>query len=41
MTCHRRENHGEGFVRICEALKEIAKDDPATLWKKLIHEQSV
>lgn len=24
VTGHRRENHGEGFIRICEALKEIA-----------------
>ena len=24
MTGHRRENHGDGFIRICEALKEIA-----------------
>ncbi len=23
VTGHRRENHGEGFIRICEALKEI------------------
>ncbi|MEN8122744.1 MAG: UDP-N-acetylglucosamine 2-epimerase (non-hydrolyzing), partial [Bacteroidota bacterium] len=22
---HRRENHGEGFIRICNALKEIAE----------------
>lgn len=28
VTGHRRENHGEGFVRICEALKEIAKEEP-------------
>jgi len=28
MTGHRRENHGEGFVRICEALKEIAENNP-------------
>ena len=27
VTGHRRENHGEGFVRICEALKEIALDN--------------
>jgi UDP-N-acetylglucosamine 2-epimerase (non-hydrolysing) len=27
VTGHRRENHGEGFERICEALKEIAEDD--------------
>lgn len=24
ITGHRRENHGEGFIRICEALKSIA-----------------
>src|SRR5690606_40759474 len=24
VTGHRRENHGDGFLRICEALKEIA-----------------
>ncbi|OUS21421.1 UDP-N-acetylglucosamine 2-epimerase [Nonlabens dokdonensis] len=24
VTGHRRENHGEGFVQICQALKEIA-----------------
>ena len=24
VTGHRRENHGEGFIRICEAIKEIA-----------------
>ena len=24
VTGHRRENHGEGFIRICEALKTIA-----------------
>ena len=27
VTGHRRENHGAGFIRICEALKEIALDD--------------
>lgn len=24
VTGHRRENHGDGFIRICEALKQIA-----------------
>ncbi len=28
VTGHRRENHGEGFVRICKALKEIAVNNP-------------
>ncbi|MDB3927269.1 UDP-N-acetylglucosamine 2-epimerase (non-hydrolyzing) [Flavobacteriaceae bacterium] len=27
VTGHRRENHGDGFVRICKALKRIAEDD--------------
>ena len=27
VTGHRRENHGEGFIRICEALKSIAIDN--------------
>jgi UDP-N-acetylglucosamine 2-epimerase (non-hydrolysing) len=28
VTGHRRENHGAGFERICEALKEIAISNP-------------
>lgn len=28
VTGHRRENHGEGFINICEALNEIAKNNP-------------
>ena len=27
VTGHRRENHGDGFIRICEALKIIAQDN--------------
>lgn len=27
VTGHRRENHGQGFIDICEALKEIATDN--------------
>ena len=27
VTGHRRENHGDGFDRICNALKKIAEDD--------------
>ena len=27
VTGHRRENHGEGFERICSALKKIAEDN--------------
>jgi len=28
ITGHRRENHGQGFINICEALKEIALNNP-------------
>lgn len=28
VTGHRRENHGQGFINICEALKTIAKNNP-------------
>jgi UDP-N-acetylglucosamine 2-epimerase (non-hydrolysing) len=28
VTGHRRENHGQGFIDICEALKEIALKNP-------------
>jgi UDP-N-acetylglucosamine 2-epimerase (non-hydrolysing) len=28
VTGHRRENHGQGFINICEALKEIAVQHP-------------
>ena len=28
VTGHRRENHGNGFIKICEALKEIAIQKP-------------
>lgn len=28
VTGHRRENHGQGFINICNALKEIAVNNP-------------
>ncbi|UFH59223.1 non-hydrolyzing UDP-N-acetylglucosamine 2-epimerase [Sulfurovum mangrovi] len=28
VTGHRRENHGQGFINICTALKEIALENP-------------
>ncbi|HCD9235321.1 UDP-N-acetylglucosamine 2-epimerase (non-hydrolyzing) [Elizabethkingia anophelis] len=31
VTGHRRENHGHGFINICEALKEIAYNNPNVL----------
>lgn len=30
ITGHRRENHGDGFERICKALKHIAETNPTT-----------
>lgn len=30
VTGHRRENHGQGFINICEALKEIAVNNSDT-----------
>lgn len=30
VTGHRRENHGQGFINICEALKQIALENPDT-----------
>lgn len=30
VTGHRRENHGDGFVRICAALKQISLSNPGT-----------
>jgi UDP-N-acetylglucosamine 2-epimerase (non-hydrolysing) len=30
VTGHRRENHGQGFINICEALKQIALENPTT-----------
>ncbi len=28
VTGHRRENHGQGFIHICEALKQLAIENP-------------
>jgi len=28
VTGHRRENHGQGFINICQALKQIAENNP-------------
>ena len=28
VTGHRRENHGQGFVNICQALKQVATNNP-------------
>lgn len=30
VTGHRRENHGQGFIDICSALKQIAAENPET-----------
>jgi UDP-N-acetylglucosamine 2-epimerase (non-hydrolysing) len=37
VTGHRRENHGNGFIRICEALKEIAQDNQNRLIVYPVH----
>jgi len=37
VTGHRRENHGEGFIRICEALKAIALADANRLIVYPVH----
>lgn len=37
VTGHRRENHGDGFIRICEALKEIALDNTERLIVYPVH----
>lgn len=37
VTGHRRENHGDGFIRICEALKEIAQDNQDRLIVYPVH----
>lgn len=37
VTGHRRENHGQGFIRICEALKEIAKANPDVIIVYPVH----
>ena len=37
VTGHRRENHGDGFIRICEALKEIAQDNKDRLIVYPVH----
>ncbi len=37
ITGHRRENHGQGFIDICKALKEIAESHPETLLVYPVH----
>lgn len=37
ITGHRRENHGQGFIDICKALKQIAKNHPETLLVYPVH----
>ena len=37
VTGHRRENHGEGFIRICEALKAIALENTNRLIVYPVH----
>jgi UDP-N-acetylglucosamine 2-epimerase (non-hydrolysing) len=37
VTGHRRENHGNGFVNICEAIKEIAQNNSDVLFVYPVH----
>lgn len=37
ITGHRRENFGEGFVNLCEAIKEVAAANPAWLLTYPVH----
>ena len=37
MTGHRRENHGDGFEKICKALKTIAIQKPELLIVYPVH----
>jgi UDP-N-acetylglucosamine 2-epimerase (non-hydrolysing) len=37
ITGHRRENHGQGFLNICKALKEIAESHPDILLVYPVH----
>lgn len=37
ITGHRRENHGQGFINICEALKIIAEENPDVLIVYPVH----
>jgi UDP-N-acetylglucosamine 2-epimerase (non-hydrolysing) len=37
ITGHRRENHGQGFINICKALKQIAENHPDTLLVYSVH----
>ncbi len=37
ITGHRRENHGQGFLNICKALKQIAESHPETLLVYPVH----
>ncbi|KAF2333156.1 non-hydrolyzing UDP-N-acetylglucosamine 2-epimerase [Flavobacterium daemonense] len=37
ITGHRRENHGDGFINICEAIKEIAQKNSNVLFVYPVH----
>lgn len=37
ITGHRRENHGQGFINICNAIKEIALKNPSLLLIYPVH----
>lgn len=37
ITGHRRENFGQGFVELCEAIRELALSNPAVLFVYPVH----
>jgi UDP-N-acetylglucosamine 2-epimerase (non-hydrolysing) len=37
VTAHRRENHGDGFIKICNAIKQIAKENENVLIVYPVH----
>lgn len=37
ITCHRRESHGEGLVRICSAIKKLSETYPDTAFVFPVH----
>lgn len=37
ITCHRRENHGDGMISICRALKQLSTDHPEVEFVYPVH----
>lgn len=37
ITCHRRENHGDGMISVCRALKQLSSDHPEVQFVYPVH----